>query len=420
MAHRAQVDLLVIGTDAAGYAAAACAARSGAATALVATGFETDSETAVAEPPNFVWRLLDLHQYDLRFETLPARTSYFANGAPALTTTDDPFATGRALAARAPALEHLWPAFVEEMGRTPASAAGGGASLGPGPFQTANAALDDYFADEELKTHIIGAALVPFGLAGDEAGSAAALAAGHLASRRRAAYAPLVEALKAAASAAGVDILEPRLKRLCREGSKLWKAMLDDGRDIRAANAMASSALLGEAAGLRVDVGGSPLRRCSGTQATIRIRYDRKPKLSAKDAAAAFFIAADRQAIIRARNSMIEGKLEDDAPLAFEIRGKEIIARAPYCPARLVDNGETREWTGQDRQILGRQAAMLIEKRLPGATGTPREIEVTIGPDVASGLRRRSFDVPPTPAPAPSADPIGAAAALALEISRRD
>jgi hypothetical protein len=183
---------------------------------------------------------------------------------------------------------------------------------------------------------------------------------------------------------------------------------------------MASSALLAEAAGLRVDAGGTPLRRRSGTQATIRIRYDRKPKLSAKDAAAGFFIAADRQAIIRARNGMIEGKLEDEAPLAFEIRGKEIFARAPFCPARLVDNGETREWTGQDRQILGRQTAAFIEKRLPGVTGTPREIEVTIGPDVASGLRRRSFDVPPTPAPAPSADPIGAAAALALEISRRD
>jgi len=420
MGRLSQVDLLVIGTDAAGFAAAACAARSGAQTALVATGFESDCDATIAEPPNFVWRLLDLHQYELRFETLPARTSYFADGASPLTTVNDPLAAGRALAARAPALEHLWSAFIDEMSRPQARAADSGVSLGPGRYQSANAALDDYFADEQLKTHIVGAALAPFGLAGDEPGSAAALAAGYLQSHRRAAYAPLVEALKSAARAAGVEIVEPRLKRLGRDGSKLWKAALDDGREIRAANAMASSALLAEAAGIRIDAGGSPLRRRSGAQATIRIRYDRKPKLSAKDAAAAFFIATDRDAIIRARNAMIEGRLDDDAPLAFEIRGKEIIARAPYCPARLRDNGETREWTGQDRQILGRQAAALIEKRLAGATGTPRDIEVTIGPDAASGLRRRSFDVPPTPAPPPSADPIGAAVALALEIARRE
>ncbi len=419
MAQRTAIDLLVIGADAAGIAAAACAARTGASVALAPTGLESPDATATSEPPNFVWRLLDLHQYDLRFETLPLRTTFFANGAPALTTTDDVGETGRRLAALDASLEHLWPAFIDDMKRSaPTREAAGG--LGPGPYQSANAALDDYFRDEHLKTHLVGALLAPCGLAGDEAGSAQALAAAGAWPYRRTATTPLIEALKAAAQAAGVDQLAGRLAALTRDGGKFWKIRMEDGRELRARGAMASSALLAEAAGVRVNAAGSPLLRRSGAEATIRIRYDRKPKLSAKDAAAAYFTAADRQAIIRARNSMIEGKFEEDAPLSFEIRGKEIIAKAPYCPARLRDNGEVREWTGQDRQILGRQAAALIEQRLGAMLGTPREITVTIGPDVAAGLARRSFDIPPLPAPPPSHDSIGAASALAMEIVRRD
>lgn len=416
MASRATVELLVIGADAAGLAAAACAARSGASAALVATGTECEDDRAVIEPPNFVWRLLDLHQYELRFEPPAPRTTLFANGTPPLSTLDDAMETGRRLGAKVPALEALWPAFLDDMRRM--LTADGEGELAPDRRQTANAALDDYFSDEELKTHLVGALLTPFGLVGDEAGSAQALAgAGAWASRRTDARA-LREALGAAAASAGVDIVEGRLSALVRDG-KAWCAVMEDGREIRARAVMASSAFVGEAAGIRVAAAGAALARRAGAEATIRIRYDRKPKIAAR-AAAAYFAATDRKAIIRARNSMLEGRLDEEAPIAFEIRGKEIIATAPFCPARLRDNGELREWTGQDRQILGRQAAALIASRLGGAVGAPREIDVTIGPDVAAGMKRRSFAPPAAPAPAPSHDPIGAAAALALELVRGD
>lgn len=416
MAPRTFIDLFIVGADAAGLAAAACAARSGAKVALAPTGGECVAEGLVAEPPNFVWRLLDLHQYDLRFEapsgeaTALSPTSLVATGA-------DARGTAEGLAAREPSLEFLWPQFVEELSAV--AAAGGRGNLSPGEYQSANAALDDYFEDEALKTHLVSALVAPFGLAGDEAGSAQALVSVAGWSRRRTLRRALDDALKSAALAAGVEIREERLDAVERVDDKFWKIVLEDGRDLRARDAMASSALIGEAAGLRVAASGSPLLRRNGAEATIRIRYDRRPKLPGRDWRVRYHNAANRRQILRARDSMNAGRLAEEPPFSFEFAGKDVIARAPYCPARLRENGHFREWTGQDRQILGRQATDEVE-RLFGDVGNAREIEVTIGPDAASGLRRRVFDAPAILAPAPSHDDIGAAAALAMEIVRRD
>ena len=412
MSQRAAVDLLIIGADAAGFAAAACAAKSGASVARAPTGGEAPAAGSASEPPNFIWRLLDLHLHDLQSGPAAPQTTLLEKGA--LSTSADPMRTGEALAARDPALEHLWPAFAADMKRAPAGRAPEAADR----FLSANALLDDYFADEDLKTHLVSAFVAPFGLAGDEMGSAAALAgAGEMAHARISAKA-LFDALHDAATKAGVDCLSGRLQTLVRVDAKNWKTVMDNGHEARGRMAMASSVLLGEAAGLRVSCNGSPLVRRIGAEAIIRIRYDKRPSAAALRATSDFFTATDRAAILRARNAMIDGRIGDEPVLRFEVSGKEIIARAPYCAARLRENGDEREWTGQDRQILGRQAAALIEKRLGGGLGAVREIEVTIGADAATGLKRRSFDVPAIPAPAPSHDPIGAAAALALEIVR--
>lgn len=411
MSQRAAVDLLIIGADAAGLAAAASAAKSGASVALAPTGGEAPIEGTTGEPPNFVWRILDLHLHDLRLDPAAARATLTEKGA--LATTADPMRAGEALAARDPSLDHLWPAFAAEMKRV-----GAGGAHGPDRFFSANALLDDYFADEELKAHLVSAFVAPYGLAGDEAGSAAALAGAGDAPRRRVSAQALHDALGAAAAKAGVESLPGRLQTLARADGKCWKAIMDNGREARARKAMASSALIGEAAGVRIACGGSPLVRRTGAEAVIRIRYDKRPNAAALKEAGVFFTATNRAAILRARNSMIDGRIDEEPVLSFEANGKEIIVRAPFCPARLRENGEERDWTGQDRQILGRQAASLIEKTLGGGLGAVREIEVTLGADPAAGLKRRSFDIPALPAPAPSHDAIGAAAALALEIVR--
>lgn len=416
MAQRSSFDLLVIGADSAGVAAAACAARQGASAAILATGGETPPDGRVIEPPNFVWRLLDLHLFDLRFDPAPARTTLVGDGKDMLSTSDDAVS---GVEARDATVDHLWPAFTAEMKRKGEGKAGGEAAQSPDPYLSANALLDDFFADDRLKTHLASAFVAPFGLAGDEAGSAQALAfAGAMTGRQTSARA-MADALTTAAQSAGVEFPNGKLLSLARADARQWKAATDAGRDLRAKAVMASSATIGEAAGLRIGCGGSPLLRRNGAEAVIHIRYDKRPKPPAGKGGL-FFTAADRQSIVSARNAMIEGRIDENAPLSFEIDGKDIIARAPFCPSRLRENGEDRDWTGQDRQVLGRQAADLIRTRLGGGVGNVREIEVTIGPDAVAGLKRRNFDTPQIPAPPPSPDAIGAAASLALELVRRD
>lgn len=416
MASRRAIDLLIIGADAAGLAAAACAARLGAKTALVATGGEPPEEGFAAEPPNFVWRLLDLHQYELKFEDSDERVSLFGDNGRTLSTTGDPARAGTALAGREAALGELYPAFVADMKRRAASPDAGPAG---DRYLSANALLDDYFADEDLKAHLLAAHVAPFGLAGDEAGSAEALATLAAFPRRRGPARALADALRKSAEEAGVEFASGRLQSLRRGEGKMLRAQSEDGGELRLRRAMASSAVVGEAAGLLVTCGASALLRRLGAEAVIRIRYDKRPKAPVANGAL-FFTAADRKAFLRARTNMIEGVIDEEPPLSFEIIGKEIVARAPFCPARLRAGGEERDWTGQDRQVLARNAASLIERRLGGDVGSVREVEVTIGPDIATGLRRRSFAGPSLPAPAPSPDPIGAAAALAMELVRRD
>lgn len=419
MARRATIDLLVIGADAAGLAAAACAARRGAKTALAATGDEPAAAGRVDEPPNFVWRLLDLHHYDLRLDAPGERVTLAADGARVLSTSANAAGAAEALAARDAALGPLWRSFAERIGDSTARSAERESDPPADVFLSANDLLDDYFADEALKAHLLSAFAAPFGLAGDEAGSAAALAAAGAAPRRRTSATALAEALIAAAKKSGVDLAAGKLQSLARIDGKIWKATMDSGREIRARQAMASSALIGEAAGLNIDCAGSPLVRRLGAEATIKIRYDKRPAGEGAMRNGVYYTAENRDQLIRARNSMIDGRLDDAPPLAFEIDGKEIVARAPFSPARIREGDEEREWTGQDRQVLGRQAASIIEKRLR-RVGAIREIEVTIGPDPESGLRRRTFDRAAIPAPPPSDDAIGAAARLAMELALRE
>ncbi len=414
MSQRAAVDLIVIGADAAGFAAAACAAKSGASAAVVATGGEAPALGSADEPPNFVWRLLDLHLHDLRLEPPAARTTL--TGKSALQTFADPMRTGAELAARDATLEHLFPAFAAEMKPERASDARRGGER----YLSANAVLDDYFGDEELKAHIVSSFVAPLGLSGNEAGSAAALGFAGAAPRRRVSARALADALAEIAKSAGAEILSGRLQALIRTEGKNWKAVMDNGHELRTRHVMAASALIGEAAGLRIACNGSPLVRRAGTEAVIRIRYDKRPSAPSLKDGGVFFTAMTRADIARAHDAMMDGRIDQAPALSFELSGKEVVARAPLCPARLREGDEEREWTGQDKQILGRQAASLIEQRLGGSVGAVREIEVTIGADAATGLKRRSFDMPPVPAPAPSMDPVGAAAALAMEIVRDD
>lgn len=427
MAQRPTYDLLVAGADAAGFAAAAAAQRLGASAVIVSTGCEPRAAGSQPSPPNFVWRLLELHRFDLKAADAGATRTHLAEGEE-IATVPDAGKTARLLAARDPALEYCWPDFIEAMAREkardwpPADDRGRkgallGLALGDAPYSAAIGVLDDRFADDGLKTHLLMTALAPLGLAGDEPGSARALF--DIASAdpvQRVDAEALAEALAACAKDAGAVLETGKLLRLAREGERLWSAKFEDGSEVRAARVLASTALGAEAAGYLIDAGGSPLRRQAGAEAAIRLRYARKPRLKTGESKGLHHIAADSRALSRARDAMLEGRIDDAMPLSFEIRGREIVARAAYAPAMIRENGGMRDWTGQDLQILGRMAAAAIGRRLDPACGAPQSIDASLGADVAAGLRQRDFGGAKLPAPAPSADAVGAAAALAMAL----
>lgn len=407
MSERAIFDLLIIGGEAPGLAAAACAAKKGAAVALLLTGDEAPAKGTTDEPPNAIWRMLDLHLQRLPISDPAASIS--RSGEALFVMPADPAQACATLAANAPGADYIWPAFLDD--------SGGEAAPATSRFLSAATVLDDYFSDAALKAQLLSKYVAPFGLAGDEAGSSRALAFAADAPRRRLDARALQTALEAIAAAAGVETLSGKLQSLGRVDGKSRRALLDNGREVRARRVMAASALLGEAAGLLIDTKGSPLLRRAGTQALLRLRYDKRPTAAKAPADAIYFTAQSAADLIEARDAMIDGAIVDAPVLRFEIIGKEIFASAPFTPAKLCENGELRDWTGQDRQILGRNAAAVIASTLSGKQGAAREIEVHIGPDVGAALRRRDFDLGALPAPAPSADPVGAAVALALELA---
>lgn len=429
MAQRPTYDLLVAGADAAGFAAAAAAQRLGASAVVVSTGHEPRATGLKPSPPNFVWRLLDLHRFDLKTVDAGRTVTHVSEGE-SIETVADAGKTGRLLAARDPMLEHCWPDFIEAMARgksridpqtddrgrrTPLA----GLALTDAPCQSALDILEDRFADEALKVHLLMTALAPLGLAGDEPGSALALfdlAAADPASRVDADA--LQEALACAAKDAGAVLETGKLVRLAREGERSWSAKFEDAGEVRAARAIASTAIGAEAAGFIVDAGGSPLRRQAGAEATIRLRYGKKPRVRSGERAGLHHIASDKRALARARDAMLEGRIDDAMPLTFEIQGREIVARVAFAPAAIRENGGLRDWTGQDLQILGRMAAAAIGRRLDPACGAPQTIDAAIGTDVAAGMRRRDFTGGRLLAPAPSADAVGAAALLAMTLVR--
>ena len=194
-----QYDFLVIGDDEASLCAAAAAARAGAPTAHLRISQRKKQSGAATTPsiPNFVWRRLELQDYDLALEPASARVTLFKDGDPVIT-----YAKARETSA---ALEEtgsddhfVWGDFIEE---TTGLAANGylastlfsagkdnGKALADmltDPVALERAArlfgasadlLDDYFTDERLKAHVSAHALGLAGASDREAGSAAALA----------------------------------------------------------------------------------------------------------------------------------------------------------------------------------------------------------------------------------------------------
>ena len=184
---------------------------------------------------------------------------------------------------------------------------------------------------------------------------------------------------------------------------------------VRVKRVFASTRAAAASGGFAVAGAPSPLDRRRGMRASFHLRYDDPPTIGDDATGVRYFIGAGRDGAVRARDAMLEGRLADDAPVMFEIDGNDIYATAAFCPARICEDDVLRDWTGQDRQALGRQVAERISAFLDHADAPPSSITTVLGeaPDIAHA-NRRLFPVEAI-APPPSLDPVGAAAQMIME-----
>lgn len=442
MKQRRAFDLVIIGADAPGLAAAACAARAGAEISLsvgvVRTGEESAPGPSAPGVPDFVWRRLDLQQTALSARPVPAAISLFEDGRQ-LSSDPDIRRTGRAFEAAGVDEAGVWSdyaslrlrAFAEADAVARRAAKGSrpltDAVTGPDGARAAlrlaaraDETLDDFFADEHLKTHLAALALMPFGIAGDEPGSAAALGAALDAGAWRITEgdrgAGLMRALEDVCQSSGVVLIEGAVVAVDLVDDRSRLVNLDSGEALKAPVVMVSRAASPTAARLGAAPAFSPLARREGAGAEVRVRLA-APFAGMARADSICFAAGSRAALAAARDAAREGRIPDDPPIMFEIAGDEIVVHAPYLPAALYADDERREWSEQDRQQLGRAVVDRLGRALNGALPPVRRVDVRVHARetgrIASGPARLI-------APPASLDEIGAAARLAMEIVRGD
>ncbi|MBI1391797.1 MAG: hypothetical protein GC152_03545 [Alphaproteobacteria bacterium] len=411
------VDLIVIGAEPAGLAAAACAASRGASVVVLRTGAERPGEVAAPAVSNDIWRRLGLYADANDLGRRRARRSWLkgAGGeAPMLLETSDAgLSVADALGDGAAQALAAWPDFMKAAGRATMgfdtlSALLDAAPVGldPPPLASADVALDDFFESEFLKAHLAAAALAPFQLAGDEPASAGALR--RLASDalpNRSSAAELSAMLEAACERFGVAGVNGTLAGLERGLKRPVRISLDGGREVLARQAVASSAALATAVGLRPDVGVAPLAEARYARAFVVVTFADDPATAFLKDDATYVMVEDRERIRAARDAAATGRADTAGPLLVDLSDRKLCAYAPFCPSRIAEADGERDWTGQDRQAFGRT---ILER----VRSTFRLKSLPLSVDVR--LERSDRPAGATIlAPTPSADEIGAAARLA-------
>ncbi|NWG70011.1 MAG: hypothetical protein HXY23_00150 [Parvularculaceae bacterium] len=438
MKQKPELDLLIVGAEPAGFAAAACAARAGASVALARGGEKKGRAGSTPGVPDFVWRKLNLQDAGLDAQPVAARVSLFDDGKTVAT-----YMSGRkseeSLKKSGGADYHLWAEFSEHLerlwreGEEIARSSASGRSRGKAPLLsalsgkagpdaarrlTASTAglLEDYFSDDRLRTHLASVALSPFGLGGDEPGSALALASlsepAAWRVRNGGKGKGLADVLEEAARAAGVEIIDSRLREISME-RRSRVVSFENGDTVRVRRIMASSVEAAARAGLYIAPSFSPLARREGAVADVLLKFQKAPPALEAGKNAVYYVADSLDAIADARDAALEGRLVDRMPISFEFNRDEILVHAPYCPSCLKTENEVREWSEQDRQALGMQIVQRLEPYLNGATKQIKRIDirVTQAAPAPGDAPEKSVAAPP-----PGHDPIGAAAKLALEL----
>lgn len=437
-------DLFVVGEEPAGLAAATCAACTGARVAVLraAQARPTAADVYDVDVPNFVWRRMDLQSAGLSLKSASALVSLFEDGEP-IKTYRNPRRTSDALKASRLADAVVWEDFVSEL-RTDAAQTealsmrlAAGRDLNGAPFaprlsdiklMTGVCAgyLDDYFEDDKLKTHVASAALAPFGLGGDEPGSVGALAAlfeqDAWPVRAVKGGPALAAALERACVDARVEFLKGTIKSIDARDPKLRTVDLGAEGMVRTRYIICASSRAGRVCGVRALQPLAPMDRRGAAEAHVRLKLSRPVEAPGGDNNAVFYVAGSMRELAAARAEALEGRIPSAPPLVFELTaGGDIFVRAPYCPERLIEEGEEREWSEQDRQALSMRVIKRLAPYLDGLEQYVRKAQAKVfaPPGDDETPRTDPLDARVV-APPPSGNAIGAAVRLADRLLSRD
>ena len=392
-------DLLVVGNDEASLCAAACAARKGSRVGVLR--LESDapspSETSHGAVPNFVWRRLDLQEYDLSLEPVSARVTLMGDNQN-VSTFASARHTGEALAENGIDDHRLWTSFVEDMARLHEASKLGAGANGVASFSSfmedvrklsavgqltgsCQDLLDDYFCDPKLKAHVTAHALAVAAGGGKELGSATMLPEflNEFSWRVRVAKGarPLHSILVDICEKSGVSFVDGALVSVSSEGGKFKSVEVAGLEDtIKTRIVFFASPEAAMIAGVRAPVA----TMASGGNVTAIMRYKLNKPLSlpVADERAIFQIVDSAEELQAARDRAIDGHLPDHLPVEFEFADNgDLIARTHYCPKAFREEDNWREWTGQDRQAISARITQRIASRVSDINDAVSNSEIT-------------------------------------------
>ncbi|MEM6415745.1 MAG: hypothetical protein AAF720_13935 [Pseudomonadota bacterium] len=427
-------DLAILGADVAGLAAAGCAAVEGASVLLVKTGAEAPLDFAGPGIPNAVWRLLGLEKVTTdrpkiaKTKTLtPLKDNKIKEVFELHATRNDVI---QSLKSICPDTAERWADFEGELSSLTVSPASllhsHQHTLYGSTLDTLNEYLDDCFDHEPLKTHLAAQSLLALGLAGDEPGSAGALAAlskhawptnygqnGH----------SFFDDFEKAVLETGVVLAQGGVEEVASTKPHSFDIKLRPGDTFTTKAVMASGVGVARASGFFANTARSPLSRYSGSSAFIRIKFDDYPETDILKDDERIFILENRQELAAARDAMAEGRIPENLPLTVEVNQRTMTAFTSFCPDQLIDDDGSRPWSDQDRQALGRLVYDRIKEHL-NIRGRPSSIDVRIDisphePDPTNDkINRQNENRLRTPIDV--ADPVMAAVQMALEMTGHD
>lgn len=403
----ATFDVLVVGSDEASLCAAACAARAGARVGLLRRKAEgkRQSDASVSAVPNAVWRRLDLQDYGVSLEPVSARISLTGEGE-SVATYPSVRQTGAVLAANGAEDHLLWSSFVDEMARLKRTADLDGAVTrapnGVAPLtgllenpqrlsavgQLTGACtdlLDDYFSDDGLKAHLGAYSLARAGLGGRELGAALevpdALDDDAWRVRATADGASLHVVLEKICETSGVEFFEGALISVLTEGGK--HKVIEISGDAKLKSRCVFFATPEAAASAGIETPASPLAAQNNVTASMRFKLRKSVKPPVGDKDAIFFILDGIDDLQTARDCVVDGQLPEALPVEFEFaRNGDLIARTNYCPKAFREEGEWRDWTGQDRQAVAARITQRLASRISALPGAVKKSKIEfIGAD---------------------------------------